>query len=154
MIRTERIAQGKSETFIFDDDVPGFGLRLRQGGSRTFVFQYRLGQKQRRMALGVATAGNVNDVRKIARKLYHRVQLGQDPAGDKAEGKAQAAHTLEAVVREYLADQKPKWRPRTYPDFERHLLSHARQLHHLQLSKIERVILLPSTATSPRKPGP
>jgi len=137
-VRAGRIDPGKSEKFIFDDDVPGLALRLRQGGSKTFVFQYRLGQKQRRMALGVATARNVGDVRKIAQKLYHRVQLGQDPAGDKADGKAQAAHTFKAVAEEYLEDQKPYWRPRTYPDVVRHLLGHAKALHQLQLGKIKR----------------
>jgi integrase len=152
-VRTARIDDGKSEKFIFDDDVPGLALRLRQGGSKTFVFQYRLGQKQRRMALGVATASSVSDVRKLAQKLYHRVQLGQDPAGDKADGRAQAAHTFKAVAEDYLEDQKSHWRPRTYPDVARHLLNHARPLHQLQLGKIKRADIATLHASVTKKVG-
>jgi hypothetical protein len=37
------VPRGKSETIEFDDDVPGFGLRVRVGGSATWIFQYRQG---------------------------------------------------------------------------------------------------------------
>jgi integrase len=39
---------------------------------------------------------------------------------------------------EYLAEQKMRLRPRTYPDLERHLIKHAKVLHELPLAKIER----------------
>jgi Arm domain-containing DNA-binding protein len=32
---------GKSDAIFFDDDLPGFGLRLRAGGNRSYVAQYR-----------------------------------------------------------------------------------------------------------------
>ena len=44
---------GKTEIVVFDDDVPGFGLRVRAGGSRMWVFQYRVGGKQRRVSFGI-----------------------------------------------------------------------------------------------------
>ena len=31
---------GKNEAIIFDEDMPGFGLRLRKAGARTWVYQY------------------------------------------------------------------------------------------------------------------
>jgi hypothetical protein len=34
--------------------LPGFGLRLRQGGSRSFIFQFKVGAQNRRMTLGSA----------------------------------------------------------------------------------------------------
>jgi hypothetical protein len=36
---------GKDEHFEWDDEMPGFGVRLRKGGSRTGVVQYRTGKK-------------------------------------------------------------------------------------------------------------
>jgi hypothetical protein len=48
-VKTAEIERGKSEAIFFDDDVPG-GLRIREGGSRSFIFQYKLGDKHRRMA--------------------------------------------------------------------------------------------------------
>ena len=29
-----------ADYIFFDDDIPGFGLRIRKSGSRTWVFQY------------------------------------------------------------------------------------------------------------------
>ena len=131
-------AGGKSEAIYFDDDLPGFGLRLRERGSRTFVFQYKLGAKQRRVALGAATALNLATVRKEAGKLYARVKLGEDPASDKAEAQAKAVHTFKAAAEKYLEHQRARLRERSYPDLERHLLKHAKTLHELQLGKIAR----------------
>jgi len=37
-----------AEKIVFDDDIPGFGVRLRAGGSRSWVFQYKIGQQHRR----------------------------------------------------------------------------------------------------------
>ncbi len=47
---------GKTDHFVWDSEVPGFGLRLRQGGSRNFVFWYRVGPQRRKMNLGAASA--------------------------------------------------------------------------------------------------
>jgi hypothetical protein len=45
---------GQAEHIFSDDDVPGFGLRLRKTGSSTaFVFQCRIGKRQRRLTLQV-----------------------------------------------------------------------------------------------------
>jgi len=137
-LSTAQLPTGKLEKIFFDDDFPGFGLRVRAGGSRTFVFQYTLGAKQRRMSLGVATASNVNHVRKIVEKLHARVRLGEDPATSKAQARTAAVHTFKVVAEEYLKDQQPKWRPRTYPNVARCLLSYAGPLHQLQLGKITR----------------
>jgi hypothetical protein len=30
-----KLETGKTEQIIFDDDLPGFGIRLREGGSRS-----------------------------------------------------------------------------------------------------------------------
>jgi hypothetical protein len=41
---------GKTDAIYFDDSLPGFGIRLRVGGSRMYyVIQYEIGGKQRRI---------------------------------------------------------------------------------------------------------
>ena len=47
-----KLPQGKNETIAFDEALPGFGLRIRDGGKRTWIAQYRVGAKQRRVTLG------------------------------------------------------------------------------------------------------
>ena len=74
---------GKSDHIEFDDDIKGFGLRLREGGSRVWIYQYRIDSKQRRVVLGSATSVPLSVARKNAGELEARVKLGGDPATDK-----------------------------------------------------------------------
>lgn len=133
-----RLAPGNSESIVFDDEIAGFGVRLREGGSRGWIFQYKLGNKHRRITFGKYPAMNAEAARKEAEKLHAKVKLGGDPAGDKAEATVKAGETFEAAAKLFLARQRTRLRPRSYPDVERHLLVHAKALHGLQLAKIER----------------
>jgi integrase len=130
---------GKAERIEWDDDLPGFGIRLREGGSRNWVFQYKLGKKQRRMSLGSAKENGLPLVkaREIASELHAKVRLGHDPAGEKEQRKAKAAETFEAVAQIYLAARKREMRPGAYDQIERHLLKYAKSLHGLQLANID-----------------
>ena len=59
---TARLVEGlakqiiTAERFEWDDEIPGLGIRMRPGGSRNWVFQYKLGKKHRRMTLGALSA--------------------------------------------------------------------------------------------------
>jgi hypothetical protein len=90
---TLAIPPGKREAIFFDDDLPGFGLRLRATGSRSWVFQYEVGTKQRRMTLSTAGVITLAIARKWAREMYARVKLGGDPAAGTA-----AARDLEQQI--------------------------------------------------------
>jgi hypothetical protein len=104
-------AAGKTEAIFFDDDVPGFGLRIREGGSRSLIFQYKLGDKHRRMALGKATALNLAEIRKLALQHYASVRRGEDPAADKADAVRQVSETFKFYVDQYLDALRQRLRP-------------------------------------------
>ena len=36
---------GKSDHIVFDDGLPGFGVRLRAGGKKVWIAQYRVGTR-------------------------------------------------------------------------------------------------------------
>ena len=129
--KRELLPAGKTEAIHFDDEIPGFGLRIREGGSRSFVFQYKLGSKQRRMALGVATPETIAEARKTAAKLHARVKLGQDPASDKVEAQRQASETFGPSAEEFLDTLRERYRPGSFREIRRHLLLHAKPLHAL-----------------------
>jgi integrase len=137
-LRSLTLPSGKKDHIHWDDDIPGFGLRLREGGSASFVFQYQIGTKQRRMTLGNPSAVSIGNARKTTAELYARVKLGQDPAGEKASAKLKSRETFGAVVQRFLARQRARLRPRSYPEVERYLLKYSKALHGLQLAKIER----------------
>jgi integrase len=132
------LPEGKAETIIFDDDLPGFGIRLRSGGARTWVYQYKIGTQQRRITLGSLAALTLAHARDTAAEMHAMVRLGRDPAGEKTESRARAAETMIAVAQSYLTYQSGNLRRRSYRELERHLLRYCKPLHGLQLQKIDR----------------
>jgi hypothetical protein len=47
---------GATDKIIFDDEVPGFGIRIRASGAQTWIFQYKIAGKTRRLVLGQVSA--------------------------------------------------------------------------------------------------
>ena len=132
------LPSGKTDHIEFDDAVPGFGLRLREGGSRTWVFQYKLGSKQRRLVIGSVSAIPADKARDTAADLHAKVRLGGDPAADKALSKVRASNNLGELARRYLEFQKGELRPRSYAEVRRHLEDNAKSLHGLPVTSIDR----------------
>ena len=130
--------QGKSERIVFDDELPGFGLRLRAGGTRTWIAQYQFGQKQRRITLGRAGVLPEPRARLEAKTVFAKAHLGDDPQAAKFKKRAEAAVTLGVVAERFLERQRARLRPRSLPEVERYLLVHWKPLHALQLSAISR----------------
>jgi integrase len=133
-----KLPEGKTDHIVFDDRVPGFGLRLRTGGA-TWIFQYALGRaKQRRMVIGKATAITPEKARELAADLHAKVRLGGDPAANKAASKAAAALTFGVIADRFLSYQKARLRPRSYVETVRALLKNAKPLHGIPISSIDR----------------
>ena len=132
------LPKGKAEAIIFDDDIVGFAVRIRAGGSKVWMYQYRLGGRQRRVTLGAVTALPAARARDIARDLHAKVRLGGDPASDKAEARQAAAETFGAALTAYLPEKRAGVRPATFIAIDRHLTTRCRDLHPLSLVKIDR----------------
>ena len=114
---------GKSDRLIPDGTVPGLALRSRHSGNRTWIFQYRIGNKQHRMTLGSAT------VISVARRRANLAQRNED------------AETVKARLPLFLARPQDRvrdghLRPRPYD--EPHLLLHGRRLHAKHLAAVNR----------------
>jgi integrase len=137
-IRSLSLPAGTADKVFFDDDVPGFGIRLRAGGSQTWLFQYRFGAKHRRMTFGRVSAMSIERARQTARDLYAQVRLGGDPAGDKREARARAAETFGWAMESFLAHQERRLKRRSLVEVQRHMRVNARPLHHLELAKVDR----------------
>jgi integrase len=133
-VATIRLPVGKTDHVYFDDDIAGFGLRMREGGSRTWVYRYRVGTKQRSITLGSATSVPLALARANAGALEAKVRLGQDPALEKETARAQAGNTVGALIDQYLDARASDWRPNSLRQVHRHLLSYAKPLHDLPIT--------------------
>jgi integrase len=132
-----QLPKGKSDCIVFDDDIAGFGLRLREGGSRTWVYQYRIGKKQRRMVLGSAKSVPLILARKNASDLEAKVRLGGDPAMDKEIARLEVDNTFAVLADRFLEARRPSWRMRTYEENKRHLIKDAKSLHSLPITAVD-----------------
>jgi integrase len=134
---------GKSDAIFFDDDLPGFGLRVRAGGKRTWVIQYRVGAKQRRLTIGSLDKLSADQARKAARGRLACVELGGDPQQEKQDARNAAGHTVGRLVDDYLARRhhetgKDRLRRSSYEATELYLRKQWKPLHGLQASKVDR----------------
>jgi hypothetical protein len=72
------------EFFIWDESIPGFGVRVMPSGRKSFVVQYRAGRRPRRMSLGPSTVLTCDQARTRAITIIAAVKNGEDPAADRA----------------------------------------------------------------------
>jgi integrase len=149
-----KLPAGKSETIEFDDDCPGFGIRIRASGGRSWIFQYRQGDKQRRVTFGAVGAMTAPAARAQATKFHAEVRLGRDPQAEKAEHQAHLGETFQAVAVTYLERQRAALRPRSFVEVQRHILKAAKPFHLLPLDQIDRRTIAMRVAELANAGGP
>jgi integrase len=132
---------GKLDHIEFDDDLPGFGLRIRNGKA-SFVYQYAFGtapnRVNRRIMLGSFPGLPAEKARNLAQDLSAKVRLGGDPALDKKTARAESRNTFGAVVDKFLEMRKATHRPSTHCEATRYLRDFAKPLHNLPVKSIAR----------------
>jgi integrase len=129
------VPDDKSEIITFDDSLAGFGVRVRQGGSKRFIFQYKLNGTNRRVTFKEA---NVKRARAAAQILAAKVTLGTDPALEKEAAHDAAGDTFGKCLSRYLARPQGRRRERTLLEVRRHLERNLAPLHRLHIKKIDR----------------
>jgi Arm DNA-binding domain len=110
------LADDRIETILWDEQLPRFGLRLRRSGGRvvrTYIAQYRRAGASLRCTIGSADVLTPDQARATARKLLAKVELGEDPQGDRNARRAKDAITFRSVVAEYLEAKRDELRPTT-----------------------------------------
>jgi len=152
-----KMPAGKVEHIEFDDNMPGFGLRIRNGGNRehrTYIVQYKISPKQRRMTLGSVAKIGLDEARRKARRMFGAIADGKDPANDKAVARAHASHTFDVLVSEFLRVQQTRLKPRSFIETQRFLQKHWRPLHRLALASIKRTTVAAQLRVIAREHGP
>lgn len=91
----------KGQTFLWDEELRGFGVRAMPSGLKVFVLQYRNEEgRSRRIVLGRYGVLTVEQARKQAVMKLGSVAAGVDPAEERAQSRA--AITIGEVCDWYL----------------------------------------------------
>jgi integrase len=72
-----------AEYFMWDDEIPGLGVRVLPSGRRVYVVQYRVGRRSRRISLGPSTVLACEQARKRAISIIAAARNGIDPADER-----------------------------------------------------------------------
>jgi integrase len=96
--------QGKAQHFLWDDKLPGFGLRITHGGVKSYIIEYRpKGSTQsRRYTIGRHGKITAEQARKIAETLFADITHGGDPA--RKEQAAKAEITVSQLLDQFLVE--------------------------------------------------
>lgn len=86
--------------FLWDEQVPGFGLRVFASGKRSYLVQYRAGGRTRRVTIGLHGPVTCEEARRRAMELLGEVARGGDPAEDRETNRN--AMTVAQLCEAYL----------------------------------------------------
>jgi len=117
-VKTLRPPEGKSDITIFDDAMPGFGIRFRDGGAGTYVIQWRCKKtnKPERLPFNKVAKVDLVEAQTWAKRHFEDISRGGNPAAAKREEAAKAAskETIGKIAPMFIISQEQKGRTTDY----------------------------------------
>src|SRR5207302_3545944 len=102
VLRKDPDAATGREYFVWDSEMPGFGIRVLRSGRKSYVVQYKAGGRggqTRRKALGQHGVLTAEEARTEARKWLAERAKGNDPIAEHVANRK--AETVEQLCRRY-----------------------------------------------------
>lgn len=107
-------APERGNRIVYDDALKGFGLRVTAKGARSFVLNYRVKGRERRITIGQYPAWSVAAARRQAEEYRRRINLGDDPLEEREA--VRAAPTVADLFERYAKEHLPTKAPRSAAD--------------------------------------
>jgi integrase len=122
----ESVKPAATDQVIFDEDIPGFGLRVLPSGVRSYLVQYRNAQgRSRRLTIGKHGKVTADGARKDALRIFDAVRSGKDPVMERRT--YIDAPIVNDLLDRYITEHVEKRnRPRTRDEVKRLVERHIR----------------------------
>ncbi len=121
------------QTFLRDDKVTGLALRVTAGGAKSFIFEYWLKGRSKRMTIGGWPAVTVAKAREEAMRHKTAIADGRDPAAERESERQEP--TLADLIKRYVDDYAKQHR-KSWERDQRRSEVHFARLARRQLSDI------------------
>jgi len=137
--RALKCPEGKSDHTEWDEDMPGFGIRFRNGKPGVYVIRYSLNGHQSRLALGRVSQVNLVDAQKKAKQHFGEAASGQDPALQRATASSKGKVKFGDKVGAYIKTlEEADLSPGYISDHRRNLERYMKELHRFSASEVTR----------------
>ena len=83
-LRQATCPASKQQQLYWDDSPRCLGIRITANGAKTFIFEYRLNDKNARYSIGRADSWDLKGARQEASRLQQLVDSGIDPREERA----------------------------------------------------------------------
>ena len=111
----------KADSYLWDRELHGFGLKVTPAGSKVYLVQYQLGGRKgrtRRVTIGRHGEITPTFARAEAKRLLGEIAAGRDPAAER--DKTKADKSLAVVLDQFMAEHvRPKLKARTAREYQR-----------------------------------
>jgi integrase len=133
-----KVPPGRRDVQVFDDALPGFGIRKFESGKAFYFVKYTVGSQQRKLSLGPVVPGVLGEKRRKASDILSSARVGRDIVAEKKAAKAKRPTTLGELVPKYLRDRQSQFREATYLEASRYLQRYWQPLHALAIEAVQR----------------
>jgi integrase len=129
---------GKFEVRVFDDDLPGFGVRVLSSGKKSWLIQYRINGRSTTSTLGRLEKMPAGTARDLAKRKLAQAELGIDPGKEKQDDRYKAAETFQKIAERYLRFKEKELKPQSYDQVQTHLTKHWASFNGLSVHAVTR----------------
>lgn len=121
----DSVQPSAKDVYLWDTSPPGFGVRIRSSGAKTFIFSYRPGggrsASKKRHTIGRYGKITLEQARTLAQQLAGHVAAGGNPAAERAAKRIEDIRdkqTVEAMAEEFV-ERYAKPRNRSWQEYKR-----------------------------------
>jgi integrase len=139
-VRTLAAPPDKADWIVWDEALPRFGIRFRNGGPGTYIVEYDIAGKTRRLSIDKVKKTDLEAAKKKAKAYFGQVADDKDPHAERAKAIAriEGAVSFLSKVDDHIAWQRSEDRSDSHIDgVTRTLKEYSKTLHAIDVADIK-----------------